>query len=223
MQQDHRYGVRFAHGLAAVAVPVMALSGLEIFRAFPSFGAKLPPSLMVPVPAEPGLGGWLGGALGWHFTFGWIFAAAGLLWLLDLLRGGWRRFHPHHALYNPQQKGAYVVVMLGAVTLLATGILLAQPAQWGWWIDRLGGWQFIRFAHFAAMLGFLAFIPGHVVMVMRAGRRVFLSMVTGEAATAAPAPHPAATASAPNPSDSRPTHPSRVSRDDRESPTPPGS
>ena len=68
---------------------ILILSGLDIFRAFPSFGAKLLESDGLPIPAKPGLGGWLGGALQWRFTFAWLFAATGAMYAMELARGVW--------------------------------------------------------------------------------------------------------------------------------------
>ena len=39
---EHPYLVRLTHWLSAISVTVMILSGLQIFRAFPSFGPKIP-------------------------------------------------------------------------------------------------------------------------------------------------------------------------------------
>jgi len=47
----------------------MVTSGLRIFRAFPSFGPKIPEQVLLTIPRYVTLGGWLGGALQWHFTF----------------------------------------------------------------------------------------------------------------------------------------------------------
>ena len=47
----------------------MVGSGLQIFRAFPSFGAKIPQKDLVHWPQGMALGGWLGGGLQWHLSF----------------------------------------------------------------------------------------------------------------------------------------------------------
>ncbi|MGC2645096.1 MAG: hypothetical protein WA261_02380, partial [Candidatus Sulfotelmatobacter sp.] len=39
---EHPFIVRFTHWVNTVALFVMVGSGLQIFRAFPSFGAKIP-------------------------------------------------------------------------------------------------------------------------------------------------------------------------------------
>src|SRR5208283_5370698 len=73
--------VRLCHWVNAVALIVMIGSGFQIFRAFPSFGAKIPQKDLLNWPKAFALGGWLGGALQWHLTFMWIYIATGLLYL----------------------------------------------------------------------------------------------------------------------------------------------
>src|SRR5207245_9657732 len=60
---------------------VLVFSGLQIFRAFPSFGAKIPQKDLLHWPKAYALGGWLGGGLQWHLTFMWIYIGTGLLYL----------------------------------------------------------------------------------------------------------------------------------------------
>jgi thiosulfate reductase cytochrome b subunit len=207
VRPDHSYSTRLGHWLAAIAIPVLALSGIDILRAFPSFGDKLPPSLLLPLPdALPGLGGWLGGALSWHVTFAWFFAVAVALQFLNLLRGGWRRvwlspsewsgilpMARHYflrgpkpeirELYNPLQKFAYLSMLSLEAVSLVTGWVLLQPSWSG--LRPVWAWQAVRALHFVSMLGFASFLPGHLIMVALAGRRPFLSMVTGERASEA--------------------------------------
>jgi len=201
MKPDHSYFTRLGHWLAAIAIPILGLSGLEILRAFPSLGEKLPHALMLPVPDGPGLGGWLGGALSWHVTFAWFFGAAVALQLFDLARGGWRRVWLSAAewrgiwpvaryyflrgskpeqrkLYNPLQKATYLLILSLELVSILTGWALLQPARF--WLRPVWAWQAVRALHLLSMLGFLGFLPGHLVMVVLAGRRPFLSMVSGE-------------------------------------------
>src|SRR5262249_50877481 len=79
---EHPYIVRFRHWLTAMSLAAMIGSGLETFRAFPSFGGKIPEHDIVEIPSWIGFGGWLGGALQLHFTFMWVFAATGLAYVL---------------------------------------------------------------------------------------------------------------------------------------------
>ena len=77
----------------------MAMSGLQIFTAFPSFGAKIPQQNLIDADPEAiRLGGWLGGALQWHFTFMWIFAARRLLYVSGQIVSG----HFRTVLFRPR-------------------------------------------------------------------------------------------------------------------------
>ena len=200
---EHPWVVRFTHWLNAVTILVLAASGLRIFLAFPSFGAKIPQKDFLRVPAKLTLGGWLGGALQWHFTFMWIFTAAGALYVVyQLLSGHYktvlftRRDAPgvwpmarHYFLfgakpaatgtYNPLQKLAYTgTIALGALAL-ASGLVMYKPVQFSWLGWFMGGYHLARVWHFAALCGFLAFVPGHLIMVALHGWNNFASMLTG--------------------------------------------
>ncbi|HKG60763.1 MAG TPA: cytochrome b/b6 domain-containing protein [Pyrinomonadaceae bacterium] len=63
--------------------------------------------------------------------------------------------------------------------VVITGILLFQQAQFAWQVKLLGGFGMIRLYHFAAMIGFLSFVPGHLLMVALHGWSNFYSMLTG--------------------------------------------
>ena len=200
---EHPLAIRITHWVNAVSLFVLVASGLRIFRAFPSFGPKIPQQDLIDIPKALTLGGWLGGALQWHFTFMWIFAASGVLYLTyQLLSGHYRTvlFTPkdipgvwpmvrHYFLfgpkppiteqYNPLQKLAYTsTVGFGTLSLL-TGIVLYKPVQFSWLAFLFGGFHLMRVWHFAAMCGFLAFIPGHLIMVALHGWSNFFSMLSG--------------------------------------------
>jgi thiosulfate reductase cytochrome b subunit len=96
---EHPWAVRFSHWANAVTVTVLTMSGLQIFSAFPSFGPKIPQeNLIEAVPEAVALGGWLGGALQWHFTFMWIFAGSGLLYVVSQITSG----HYRTVLFTPR-------------------------------------------------------------------------------------------------------------------------
>jgi len=201
--REHPRLVRLTHWANAVSLTVMTMSGLQIFMAFPSFGAKIPQSDLLHVPDAMLLGGWLGGALQWHFAFAWLFALTGLVYVAYLaISGHWRHvlLQPreirgiwpmarHYFLfkakpeareaYNPLQKLAYTSTIAFGMAAVGTGLLLAKPVQFGPIVSLLGGFPAIRIYHFAAMLGFVAFIPGHLLMVALHGWSNFASMFTG--------------------------------------------
>ncbi len=200
---EHPLAIRITHWVNAISLFVMITSGLRIFRAFPSFGPKIPEKVLLDIPKSLTLGGWLGGALQWHFTFMWLFAASGTFYVAyQLISGHYRTllFTPRDILgvwpmvrhyfffgpkppatgqYNSLQKLAYTsTIGLGALSLL-TGIVLYKPVQFSWLAFLFGGFHLTRIWHFAAMCGFLAFIPGHLIMVAVHGWQNFYSMLVG--------------------------------------------
>ena len=148
---EHPLIVRLAHWLNAVALFVMIGSGLQIFRAFPSFGPKIPQQNFFVPPTQIALGGWLGGALQWHFTFMWIFVGSGLMYVVyQIVSGHWRQVlfmprdikgvwpmarhyflfgkkPPVDAAYNPLQKLAYTSTLFFGVLSTLTGMVLYKP------------------------------------------------------------------------------------------------
>src|SRR3989441_7956450 len=76
----------------ALPILVLVFSGLQIFRAFPSFGAKIPQKDLLHWPKTLAVGGWLGGGLQWHLTFMWIYVVTGLVYLsYELFSGNYRQ------------------------------------------------------------------------------------------------------------------------------------
>src|SRR3954449_10219887 len=65
--------VRALHWTNAVAMVLMIMSGWQIYNASPLFGFTFPASIT--------LGGWLGGALLWHFAAMWLLMVNGLIYL----------------------------------------------------------------------------------------------------------------------------------------------
>lgn len=200
---EHPFVIRLCHWVNLVALLVMAASGLRIFQAFPSFGAKIPQEDLLHWPDALTLGGWLGGALQWHMTYMWIYMATGLFYFIYLLFSGTYRqvlfmsrhvsgvwpmmrhyflFGPRPPLeetYNPLQKLAYTcALILGMLTVL-TGFAVWKPVQLSWLVWMMGGFQWARLWHFIAMWTLLAFVFGHLVMVVLHGWNNFSSMLTG--------------------------------------------
>jgi Ni/Fe-hydrogenase b-type cytochrome subunit len=201
---EHPWAVRFCHWTNATAFVVLTMSGLRIFSAFPSFGPKIPQrDLLAAMPQAITLGGWLGGALQWHFTFMWIFAGGGLLYVVFQIASGHYRtmlftqrdvagvwpMARHYFLfgpkppatgqYNPLQKLAYTsAIVLGALSLI-TGMVMYKSVQLSTLGMLFGGYHGARLVHFLSMCGMLAFIPGHLVMVAVHGWDNFQSMLTG--------------------------------------------
>ena len=185
--------LRVTHWLNALAVLAMVTSGWRIYNASPIFGFRFPNELT--------LGGWLGGALRWHFAAMWLLAANGLVYLLfnvssgrlsrrffpltlrgvvrdvfAALRGRLAHDDPHQ--YNQVQRIAYLFAVLDLVLLVASGLAIWKPVQLGWLCALFGGFQGARWVHFLAMAGLVAFVAIHVVMVALVPRTL-RTMITG--------------------------------------------
>ncbi len=61
----HPLWVRVTHWINAIAIVLMMLSGWQIYNASPLFPFTFSPSITI--------GGWLAGALLWHFAAMWLF------------------------------------------------------------------------------------------------------------------------------------------------------
>jgi Ni/Fe-hydrogenase b-type cytochrome subunit len=200
---EHPFIVRLCHWVNTVSLFVMAGSGLQIFRAFPSFGAKIPEKVLLNWPRSLSIGGWLGGALQWHLTFASIYIATGLVYLAyQVFSGNYKQvlvvppdlagiwpivryyflFGPRPRLresYNALQKTAYTAVLILGVLSVATGLAVWKPVQFSWLAWMMGGFHWARLWHFLVMWAMLAFVFGHLVMVVVHGWNNFVSMLTG--------------------------------------------
>ena len=84
----HPLWLRATHWLNAIAVVLMVTSGWRIYNASPVYAMRF--------PSEMTLGGWLGGALQWHFAGMWLLAFNGFVYLaMNALSGRFaRKFFP---------------------------------------------------------------------------------------------------------------------------------
>ena len=135
----------------------------------------------------------------WHFTFAWIFAINGTLYLLwtfasrhfsrDLAPTGadWRGFfrsiidhikfkHPHGeeaTRYNILQKLAYLVVILvfgPGIVLMGLAMSPHMDTVLGWLVDLVGGRQSARTIHFIIAWPIVGFSwPSYVFQVIITG------------------------------------------------------
>lgn len=200
---EHPLPVRVCHWLNVGALFVMVGSGLQIFRAFPSFGPKIPQVNLLHWPRPFALGGWLGGGLQWHLTFMWIYMGTGAVYIgYQLLSGHYKQVlfvprdipgiwpmvrhyfffgpkPPATEAYNPLQKQAYTTVLILGVLSVLTGFAIWKPVQFSWLAWLMGGFHYARIWHFAVMWAILFFIFGHLVMVALHGWSNFVSMLTG--------------------------------------------
>lgn len=189
----HALWLRLTHWLNAVAVVILITSGWRIYDATPLFGFRFPGAIT--------LGGWLGGALQWHFAAMWLLLANGLVYLLfnivsgrllrkffpvsprtffaDMraaLRGRLSHADPCH--YNSAQRVAYLFVMLDSVLLVLSGLVLWKSVQFPLMRELLGGYETARRVHFFAMAGLVAFVAVHLTLVALVPRTL-LSMIRG--------------------------------------------
>jgi thiosulfate reductase cytochrome b subunit len=190
--------VRITHWLNALAVIVLVLSGWRIYDASPIFAFRF--------PKEITLGGWLGGALLWHFAAMWLLAANGLVYLaLNFATGRWRaRFLPltprqvvadlsaalkgrlgHEDLshYNAVQKAAYLGAVALLVLVVLSGLAVWKSVQLPLLRELMGGFDNARVVHFIAMAGLVLFFIVHVAMVALVPRTLRLMILGREAAT----------------------------------------
>ena len=73
MKTVHPLLVRITHWVNALAILVMVTSGWTIYNASPLFGFAFPDGVT--------LGGWLAGALQWHFAAMWVLVLNGMIYL----------------------------------------------------------------------------------------------------------------------------------------------
>ena len=83
------------------------------------------------------------------------------------------------AAYNALQKLAYTSTVAFGVLAFLTGLVMYKPMQFSLLAALMGGFHLVRIWHFLAMCGFLAFIPGHFIMVAIHGWSNFYSIFVG--------------------------------------------
>ena len=176
----HPAWLRITHWLNAVAVVLLATSGWRIYNAAPFFPFELPRALT--------LGGWLGGALQWHFAAMWLLVGNGLLYLIiNIVSGRLRRqffplspralladaaaalkgklAHTDPRRYNMVQRAAYLFVMLDCIVLGLSGLVLWKSVQFPLLRELMGGYESARRVHFIAMALLTGFVGVHLLMV----------------------------------------------------------
>jgi len=175
----HPLYVRITHWINAVAMLIMIGSGWEIYNASPLFGFTFPRSMTI--------GGWLAGALLWHFAAMWLLIVNGLVYVtLGFMSGRFRRkllpiraseivsdlraamtgrlSHDDLAVYNAVQKALYAGVLLTGVVIVASGLALWKPVQLQELTALFGGYEGARLVHFFAMVAIAVFAVIHVAM-----------------------------------------------------------
>lgn len=189
----HPIVIRITHWINALAILIMLLSGWRIYNASPLFDFRF--------PAEWTLGGWLAGALQWHFAAMWLLVVNGLVYVTyGIVSGHFRRkllplspsavlrdvgaalrgrlAHDDLSVYNAAQRAAYLAVIVLGVVLVLSGLVIWKPVQFQTLGLLMGDYEGARYVHFFAMAGVVLFVIVHVVMVALVPR-TFISMFTG--------------------------------------------
>jgi thiosulfate reductase cytochrome b subunit len=191
----HPAWVRITHWINAAAVLVMIGSGWEIYNAspLPLFRFELPKSIT--------LGGWLAGALAWHFAAMWVLVVNGVVYLtLGLATGRFRAKllpirprevlhdlaaalrgrlgHEDLAVYNAVQRLLYLGVICAGVVIVLSGLSIWKPVQFQTLTTLFGGYDRARYVHFFAMSTIVAFLAVHIVLALVVPRSL-RAMITG--------------------------------------------
>src|SRR4051812_47644182 len=189
----HPAWVRITHWINFVAVAVMIGSGWEIYNASPLFPFSFPRAIT--------LGGWLAGALLWHFAAMWVLVINGVVYLaLGLASGRFRRklfpirpgeliadglaalrgklAHDDLSVYNAVQKLLYLGVIVAGIVIVLSGLSIWKPVQLQELTAVFGGYDAARYVHFFAMATIVGFLDVHVIMALLVPKSL-RAMITG--------------------------------------------
>src|SRR5579863_10340421 len=186
--------VRVMHWTNAVAIILMIMSGLQIYNASPLFtGLTFSHSIT--------LGGWLGGALLWHFAAMWLLMVNGLAYLIMGFASG--RFarkllpitpsgviadtsaaltgklsHADLSTYNQVQKLLYAGIIVVGILIVLSGLSIWKPVQLQYLTALFGGYDAARYVHFFCMAAIVAFLVIHVLLALLVPKSL-RAMITG--------------------------------------------
>jgi thiosulfate reductase cytochrome b subunit len=190
----HPWPVRAMHWINAVVMLIMITSGWGIYDDdviirgfhFSSFWR---------------LGDWAAWSLNWHFAGMWFLVINGLIYLIYGFTSGrfrenllpirptevvqtvidtlhFKIVHEDITVYNAVQKLLYVIVILGGICQVITGIAIWKPVQFSGLVSLLGGFQTARVLHFAGMAVIVGFLIVHVALALLVPKTLW-AMVTG--------------------------------------------
>jgi thiosulfate reductase cytochrome b subunit len=177
----HPLWVRVSHWINALAMVIMIGSGWEIYNASPLFGFTFPRTITI--------GGWLAGALLWHFAAMWLLVVNGIVYVaLGIATGRFRRkllpirprevvgdlksalqgrlAHDDLSVYNAVQRLLYLGVLLAGIVIVLSGLSIWKPVQMQELTALFGGYDAARYVHFFAMASIVGFVVVHVVMAL---------------------------------------------------------
>jgi thiosulfate reductase cytochrome b subunit len=174
--------VRVMHWINAVAVILMIMSGLQIYNASPLFKSLTFSHTIT-------IGGWLGGALLWHFAAMWLLMINGLAYLIMGFATGrftrkllpisprgvisdavaaltFRLSHDDLSRYNHVQKLLYTGIIVVGLVIVLSGLSIWKPVQLQYLTALFGGYDIARYVHFVCMASIVAFLAIHVLLAV---------------------------------------------------------
>src|SRR5579864_8404139 len=177
----HPWWVRITHWINVVAMVLMVMSGWRIYDASPLFPFLFPEDITI--------GGWLAGALLWHFAAMWLLVVNGIVYVtLGIATGRFRRkllpirlrdvvndvlaalrgklAHDDLSVYNAVQRLLYIGVILAGVVIVLSGLSIWKPVQFKYLTALFGGYDFARYVHFFAMASIVGFLTVHVALAL---------------------------------------------------------
>lgn len=189
----HPAWVRVTHWINAMAMIVMIMSGWQIYNASPLFPFVF--------PREITLGGWLAGALLWHFAAMWLLVINGIVYVtLGIGTGRFRRkffplspravlsdmtaaltfrlSHDDLSVYNAVQKLLYLGVIAAGFVVVLSGLAIWKPVRLQTLTAIFGGYEVARYVHFLAMAAIVGFLVVHVALALLVPKSL-RGMVTG--------------------------------------------
>jgi thiosulfate reductase cytochrome b subunit len=177
----HPRWVRITHWINVVAMLFMIMSGWRIYDASPLFPFIFPEAITI--------GGWLAGALLWHFAAMWLLVVNGMVYVaLGVLTGRFRRklfpirpsdvvrdlaaaltlklSHVDLSVYNAVQRLLYVGVIAAGLVAVLSGLSIWKPVQLQEITAVFGGYNAARYVHFFAMAAIVGFLFVHITLAI---------------------------------------------------------
>ena len=174
--------VRVMHWINAVAIILMIMSGLQVYNASPLFHSLTFSHTIT-------LGGWLGGALLWHFAAMWLLMVNGLAYLITGFATGrfarklfpisphgvlsdavaaltFRLSHDDLSKYNQVQRLLYAGIIVVGIVIVLSGLSIWKPVQFQYLTAVFGGYDIARYVHFFCMSTIVAFLAIHVLLAV---------------------------------------------------------
>jgi thiosulfate reductase cytochrome b subunit len=174
--------VRVMHWINAVAIILMIMSGLQIYNASPLFKS-------LTFSHSITLGGWLGGALLWHFAAMWLLMINGLAYLIVGFATGrfarkllpisprgvisdaiaaltFKLSHGDLSKYNQVQKLLYTGIIAVGIVIVLSGLSIWKPVQLQYLTALFGGYDIARYVHFVCMASIVIFLAIHVLLAL---------------------------------------------------------